>query len=855
MRTNRGQRFTFMSRAVMLAGALFLLMGANDDNGCAPAPGGAGECSAAADCIGQPHPACVGAWHCNAGQCSWECGSTTPPPTGCYSDADCSGDRVCNAADVCLSPPGCEQGQPCPAVCYGECVAPPVDPPGPTPCMGSGQCASGQHCSTEDGVCHRPPGCGPNDVCPAVCYGECVDDGTPPGACWSPRDCGYGEVCNFDGCDQPGMPNGLVACPGVCEPAETCTSDDECAPGEICGCASFSDDGDAFKRPCRQICQPDPNAGCVANGDCAPGQVCEAGRCVDGGGSCADGSVMCGVGEHCETTCSAVPCDCADGAGSDDGDCACPAIAACRSECVPDFQICSSDDDCRDDQACRCNDPGTWGDPGEGGGAERVACAQVCVPREGMGCTDDAVCGDGYHCERAACPMTACDCDPSFESCVCPGEPPCVGRCTADGPTACVGDWDCGEHEMCTCGIHPTDGSGDGGSESDRPACFRECVAKPFDCSTDRPCQNGGTCEPVLCAGAAPAPCDAGDASCDPAERPAPPEPACWGYCTDPGPQECGPNGECPAGSHCGCGWPSTDPASPSGVACFPMCVPDDPGHEHCTSTSDCGEHEECRCGPGFGMQNGLVCNLQCLPAPYDCSSPSDCASGICDYEICSGAADPAPCASDDCANRPAPPAECKGYCAPPEEPIMCDDQGQCPAGYHCGCGAPYGGSGGGASDRIACFQQCLPDGQPGTCDGPEDCPAGQICAMTGSGGRCVDAPPTPCLDADDCGPGQRCEPSICPASLCTYDEATGQVVCPPCYGTCEEAPAPTTCMRTGCSAQVCAAAPVFTTCEYRDWYQCFDLATCGASADGECGWQGNAAFEACMAAHGASSF
>ncbi|MDP2341097.1 MAG: Dickkopf N-terminal cysteine-rich domain-containing protein [Deltaproteobacteria bacterium] len=45
---------------------------------------------------------------------------------GCFGDDECSNGQVCNAADVCLPPPGCDanSGEACPAVCYGSCVDP-----------------------------------------------------------------------------------------------------------------------------------------------------------------------------------------------------------------------------------------------------------------------------------------------------------------------------------------------------------------------------------------------------------------------------------------------------------------------------------------------------------------------------------------------------------------------------------------------------------------------------------------------------------------------------------------------------------------------------------------------------------
>jgi hypothetical protein len=48
---------------------------------------------------------------------------------GCYGDQDCSDGLVCNAHEVCLPAPGCDNpdGASCPAVCYGECVEPDED--------------------------------------------------------------------------------------------------------------------------------------------------------------------------------------------------------------------------------------------------------------------------------------------------------------------------------------------------------------------------------------------------------------------------------------------------------------------------------------------------------------------------------------------------------------------------------------------------------------------------------------------------------------------------------------------------------------------------------------------------------
>jgi hypothetical protein len=43
-------------------------------------------------------------------------------------------------------------------------------------CYSDEDCGSESHCSTSDGDCQPPPGCGDQLACPAVCYGSCVPD-------------------------------------------------------------------------------------------------------------------------------------------------------------------------------------------------------------------------------------------------------------------------------------------------------------------------------------------------------------------------------------------------------------------------------------------------------------------------------------------------------------------------------------------------------------------------------------------------------------------------------------------------------------------------------------------------------
>jgi len=268
-----------LSHVAALLGGLFVVMAANDDNGCAPAEvpnrGEKAECQAASECTGDPAVDCVGQWACVSGACEFQCGVT---PSGCYGDQDCKEGQVCNAAEVCHRPPGCAADGTCPAVCYGECVDAPPPPP-PAKCTHSGQCGEDQHCSTEDGDCQS--NCPPGMACPAVCWGDCVPNQVDPN-CYSDADCGYGRFCDMDPCVVPGGAAGadrLVACGGVCTERETCSTDQDCQAGETCGCAPYPGLPNGMMA-CYLQCLPAQNA-CNFDGDCQNGQVCVNGQCTE----------------------------------------------------------------------------------------------------------------------------------------------------------------------------------------------------------------------------------------------------------------------------------------------------------------------------------------------------------------------------------------------------------------------------------------------------------------------------------------------------------------------------------------------------------------------------------------------
>jgi hypothetical protein len=98
-----------------------------------------------------------------------------------------------------------------------------------TPCVSSESCGKGLVCTTADGVCNPPPGCGPNAACPAVCYGSCRlpdEDGAGP-AC-GPVQCGKGQVCCNDSCGICTAPGGACTQQFCTKDPVPCNSDDDC---------------------------------------------------------------------------------------------------------------------------------------------------------------------------------------------------------------------------------------------------------------------------------------------------------------------------------------------------------------------------------------------------------------------------------------------------------------------------------------------------------------------------------------------------------------------------------------------------------------------------------------------------
>jgi hypothetical protein len=158
------------------------------------------------------------------------------------------------------------------------------------PCVSSAECGASEYCTVEDGVCNRPPGCGPEDICPAVCFGTCAakpekanaGDGEPCG----PKTCPAGQVCCNRSCGICTPPGGLCT-QQLCEDdggglgggsgTSACKTDRDCRIfSDYCtGCdcrALGRNDGDPVCTGPGVRCLVDPCLNKVA--------ACEAGRCV-----------------------------------------------------------------------------------------------------------------------------------------------------------------------------------------------------------------------------------------------------------------------------------------------------------------------------------------------------------------------------------------------------------------------------------------------------------------------------------------------------------------------------------------------------------------------------------------------
>lgn len=236
-----------------------------------PSPGQV-ACESASDCEGLPHILCDGAWKCEKNACLFQCGDVE---IGCYGDEDCPAAQHCSVSDgECGTPPGCDPGQPCPAVCYGKCVDDES-----VQCVVSG-------CSSE--ICAQEPlasfcvyldwyqclafsQCGPFGASGACGWEETPEfkecmagfEVDPEGKeCWDDSGCPYGYYCE------------LTPESGVCKAYleyGNCKGDVDCPKGFHCDPCGCPDDVQCF------ACIPNclPNEDCSFDEDCPDGQACQ----------------------------------------------------------------------------------------------------------------------------------------------------------------------------------------------------------------------------------------------------------------------------------------------------------------------------------------------------------------------------------------------------------------------------------------------------------------------------------------------------------------------------------------------------------------------------------------------------
>jgi hypothetical protein len=158
-----------------------------------------------------------------------------------------------------------------------------------TPCASTASCAAGEHCTTEDGDCNRPPGCGPTDICPDLCYGVCAKDPAPPSGPFCAGiagiSCPGSGRCVDNPNDSCDPNNGGADCGGICF----------CVQNVLCIRGSHFDSD-----PAVCACVPDVKDPCAAV-RCPAGTQCvaQAGipRCEPAPVQC--GNKLCGAGQIC----------------------------------------------------------------------------------------------------------------------------------------------------------------------------------------------------------------------------------------------------------------------------------------------------------------------------------------------------------------------------------------------------------------------------------------------------------------------------------------------------------------------------------------------------------------------------
>ncbi|MGB0592120.1 MAG: hypothetical protein ACPGU1_20750 [Myxococcota bacterium] len=411
-----------------------------------------------------------------------------PDPQGCYSDAECPEGSSCNAAELCLSPPGCNPGDICPAVCYGYCEEDEQ----------SDECTAGTTWDAELTACCPdqiftascvpcPFGPGPNTV-------EVFDDN----GCLMGYGCGECDPCG-DGSEAVCMmvppecePGTVVSVQGGCF---TCVDPDTCKPPVECvvsGCNSEICAPFEMMSTCQALpeyaCLSLTTCGASADGLCGWDMNDAYLACLEdaSGGQCGEGSSWdAELAACCPDNIYIADCWCEEGSmiqpttDYDDNGCllgygceCVPASCTFNGESVAVGVSVPADDGCN---SCECTPSGEML-------CTQMPCAVMCEDETGQyafgeswqaadGCNTCVCMADGVAaCTKMACPVGCAYDDqwysvdesfPATDGCntcwcmedgsVACTEMACVTQCTDETGTYAIGEsWDV-ECNVCTC--------------------------------------------------------------------------------------------------------------------------------------------------------------------------------------------------------------------------------------------------------------------------------------------------------------------------------------------------------------------------------------------------------------------
>ncbi len=363
-------------------------------------------------------------------QCGGVAGITCPPGFECV---DAPND-MCDPADG---------GADCPALCQ--------------PASG-GECTSDADCPALRAPCSVCPdgseSC-PRSFCEAGRCGVAYPTCAPPPGCTTDAECAPGQVCVNAANEMCDPDDPATRCVGVCvadNQPRACggIAGETCPEGYTCVDKGGDDCTPDTGADCPGICEPAPPKECATDGECGGPFACA---------TCSDGVRYCVAGGLCRGgQCFPADLPCPDRQCTNDASCGsiiqscemCPdgsascAYLECRNGvCVAGYSGCRAPEFCGGIAGFPCQPgftcidaPGDECDP-ERGGAD---CGGVCVRQEEppkCGGINGGTCPDGQQCVDSP----ADDCDPANGGADCPAfcRPVPGGMCASDADCPQIG--------------------------------------------------------------------------------------------------------------------------------------------------------------------------------------------------------------------------------------------------------------------------------------------------------------------------------------------------------------------------------------------------------------------------------